>query len=634
MTTEKFNNEDKNALVLEGIYKGIIGKIEEVRAEITKESSFATTQQVSAYESMMEGIRQGVDSLLTEFKFLSQQNSAIFENQESAVLSAKDEVLACVNERIDGALSEMNAKLDAVLEAIKAIPAVDYDLIAEKVDAKLNPPVEEAEAVEEIPEDNFDYDTLAEKIATILPEVDYDTIAEKVSAIIPEVNYDEIYERVSAANPAPDYDAIADQLAQAVPLIDYDLIAEKVSERIGAHSEEPTDAALALISDDSEEEAPVVETEPVEETVEEVVEEVPAPVAAEIDYDVLAQKVVSAMPENDYDKIAAIVAAGIIAQMPAKIDTDELKKEITDGVVEAMASDYDVTVDEESVTRLALAVTDQLDYNVIAERLAQLLQANDEDLEEIATEAEQAVVLEEEPVAEEPVVEETVEEVVEEPAEEAVEEPVEEPVAEEAETVEEPIAAAETEDEIAASVAVAEEAPVGVVETVDDPSLMLRLKRSFLAKIIQSDEDVKVYYGEIKNELLSYAKVRSQISWANDRFTKGRETLAKITVRGKTLCLYLALNPDAYPISVYHQKVASEKMYEKTPMMVKVKSGVALKRAIRLIESMMEREEGQKLEAFEPVDYAAMYEYEDDQKLLDEGLIKTTLIEKIDLNFD
>ena len=254
-------------------------------------------------------------------------------------------------------------------------------------------------------------------------------------------------------------------------------------------------------------------------------------------------------------------------------------------------------------------------------------------MEEIATEAEQAVVLEEEPVAEEPVVE-PVEEVVEEPAEEAVEEPVEEPVAEEAETVEEPIAAAETEDEIAASVAVAEEAPVGVVETVDDPSLMLRLKRSFLAKIIQSDEDVKVYYGEIKNELLSYAKVRSQISWANDRFTKGRETLAKITVRGKTLCLYLALNPDAYPISVYHQKVASEKMYEKTPMMVKVKSGVALKRAIRLIESMMEREEGQKLEAFEPVDYAAMYEYEDDQKLLDEGLIKTTLIEKIDLNFD
>ena len=121
---------------------------------------------------------------------------------------------------------------------------------------------------------------------------------------------------------------------------------------------------------------------------------------------------------------------------------------------------------------------------------------------------------------------------------------------------------------------------VGATETAGDPSLMTRYKRSFLAKIIQSDDDVKYFYSELKNSILAYSKVSSQVSWSNDRFTKSRETIAKIGIRGKTLCVFLSLNPDEFASSVYHQTfVGDTKMYEKTPMMVKVKSQTALKRA-------------------------------------------------------
>lgn len=107
---------------------------------------------------------------------------------------------------------------------------------------------------------------------------------------------------------------------------------------------------------------------------------------------------------------------------------------------------------------------------------------------------------------------------------------------------------------MAASAAPAEEEEeddtrLGVQETLNDPSLMIRYKRSFIAKITQSDEEVKMYYSDLKNAFLSYTKVRSQVSWSNDRFTRGRETLAKIGIRGKTLCVYLALNPDEFPIT-------------------------------------------------------------------------------------
>ena len=73
-------------------------------------------------------------------------------------------------------------------------------------------------------------------------------------------------------------------------------------------------------------------------------------------------------------------------------------------------------------------------------------------------------------------------------------------------------------------------------------------------------------------------------------------------------------------------------MYEKTPMMVKIKSNVALKRAIRLVALLMEKN-GAVGEEKPPIDYAAQYAYRSEEELLAEGLIKTAIVEKSDLDF-
>ena len=223
-----------------------------------------------------------------------------------------------------------------------------------------------------------------------------------------------------------------------------------------------------------------------------------------------------------------------------------------------------------------------------------------------------------------------------EPAEEA---PVEEPVVEEAPVVEpvvEEPAPVKTEMAVGQDVIVLpddfDESNLVDAET----GLVIRLKKSFTAKLKQSDEDVKVYYSLIKNELTSYKKINSNVSWHGDRFNFGRDTVAKMNICGKTLCLYLALDPEdpEFKTTVYHQKnVGGQKAYESTPFMVKVKSDAALKKAIRLVNILAEKVAADKKNGFEAVDYVAEFAYESTKRLFEEGFIKATKEKKVDFNF-
>ena len=73
-------------------------------------------------------------------------------------------------------------------------------------------------------------------------------------------------------------------------------------------------------------------------------------------------------------------------------------------------------------------------------------------------------------------------------------------------------------------------------------------------------------------------------------------------------------------------------MYEKTPIMIKIKSVVALKRAMRLVELLMERNQAIKEEK-PHVDYTLQFAYRNEQQLIAEGLVKTAIVEKSDLDF-
>ena len=218
-----------------------------------------------------------------------------------------------------------------------------------------------------------------------------------------------------------------------------------------------------------------------------------------------------------------------------------------------------------------------------------------------------------EEVIEEPVAEEIVEEVVEEPV---VEEPVEEVVEEPA--IEEPVA-----EEPAP--APAEEAEPVLIPTYFDNEgnkIDIKFSRSFTANLIQSEDTVKDYYSELKNHILSYKGVKSRISWKFDSYNRGRDQLFKVKLRGKTICLYCALDPNEFDEAKYHHEPIDAKIFEDVPMLVKIKSGLGLRKAKELVDITMAKFGIEKDEKAKTVDYVAKYPYEPNEPLIARKLIK------------
>ena len=546
--------EERKSVVIEGMYRGMTGKIEEVRRSVSKELQFSSAQQVSAYEALSNSFKESVQSLFAELKYLSQQNSAIYDygrkerESESAALQkafaaraqeladgffvktqslaesffAKTEALAQdLNAKADALAEEFDAKVKALAEVVSAKSeeaarasreqlekaARDLDeawnerFEALRAELQTAAPAEERGEETALAEASVDEAAPVAAAAPAGPDdlyaedtFDYDVLAEKIASVLPEVDYDALVDRVTAAIPPVDENALADRVAEAVPPVDYDLFAERV-------------ASL-------------------------------------------------------------------------------------------LEHEFDVTVDEAGIARIAEAVAEQFDYDRLAEAVAEKIGSR---VQPVAIAAAATAVA-------------------------AAAEAPAEPEAAQSAPVHRELAAA------AAPQPAAVPAPV-IVPLAGDADVFTRLKRSFRAKIIESDDEVKGYYFDLKNAFLAYGKVNSQISWTNDRYSYQGETVAKVGVRGRTLCLYLALNPDEYPSSVYHQKFAGDtKMYEKTPMMVKIKSKVALKRALRLVEMLMETL-GAVKEDRPPEDFSREFAYRSEEQLLAEGLIKTALVEKTDLDF-
>ena len=161
------------------------------------------------------------------------------------------------------------------------------------------------------------------------------------------------------------------------------------------------------------------------------------------------------------------------------------------------------------------------------------------------------------------------------------------------------------------------------VVRVDNGKVLVKVRynRSYTAKLIQSEDKLKSYYSEIKNELLRY-KVKTRTSWKYETFKSGRKLLARLAVRGKTLSLYLALDPAAYADTKYKiDDVSSIAKNADVPLLYKIKNDRRSKYAKDLIAAVMSANglEGKD----NPVDdYAAQYPYEEIEPLIERGLVK------------
>ena len=201
--------------------------------------------------------------------------------------------------------------------------------------------------------------------------------------------------------------------------------------------------------------------------------------------------------------------------------------------------------------------------------------------------------------------------------------PVEEETAPAAATAKEPAITTAEEPEAA------EETERGHI-TIGGRVVEVAYRKSFMAKLLLSEEDTKDYYARIHNHILSYTG-KNRISWFYDSYNSGRTQLVKLSIRGKTLCAYFALDFAEYENTKYHVQEAATKRYEKVPVMLRVRSERGVKYAKELVDAVMAKYGVTQNEKKTGTATAADYPADTLQNLISRQLVKVLATDGDDL---
>lgn len=541
---------------------------------------------------------------------------------------------------------------EKVIESLPPVERVDYTRIAEAnalTDETLEKIAETVAAKIQIPEaEKLDYDKLAETLAAKLPvpeEIDYDKLADTVLAKLPapeEIDYEKLADAVVAKMPVPeaiDYDKLADTVIARLPeteSLDYERIAEIAN---NANETVDYDRISEIVNTAND----PVDYEKITEIANNAAANVVVPESEAPDYDAMADAVLAKLPESeeidyerlayaaaskveipeteaiDYEKIANDVAAKIDIPAPEQLDYERLASSVAERIPAPEPATYEVLVDDEGVKSIADTVAAAVVANIPEAKAPEV------DTEALAGEISEKMGTP------------SYETILDDSGAQMIADAVAEKLTAANYTIATLPLIAEETPVVADEVAVTE--PEMVEEVAEEPKedLVMRVDRSFTAKLKQSDDEVKDRYGMIKNALLSYKKFKSTVSWNADRFNCGRATIAKMNIRGKTLCVYFALDPKdpAFKQTIYNQKDMSEqKAYAQTPFMMKIKSDLAAKRAVRLVETLAEQKGVAKKKDFEEVDYKKTYRYAGDRQLELTGLLRKSMGKRAVFDFD
>lgn len=541
---------------------------------------------------------------------------------------------------------------EKVIESLPPVERVDYTRIAEAnalTDETLEKIAEAVAAKIQIPEaEKLDYDKLAETLAAKLPvpeEIDYDKLADTVLAKLPapeEIDYEKLADAVVAKMPVPeaiDYDKLADTVIARLPeteSLDYERIAEIAN---NANETVDYDRISEIVNTAND----PVDYEKITEIANNAAANVVVPESEEPDYDAMADAVLAKLPESeeidyerlayaaaskveipeteaiDYEKIANDVAAKIDIPAPEQLDYERLASSVAERIPAPEPATYEVLVDDEGVKSIADTVAAAVVANIPEAKAPEV------DTEALAGEISEKMGTP------------SYETILDDSGAQMIADAVAEKLTAANYTIATLPLIAEETPVVADEVAVTEPEPVEEVAEEPKEDLVMRIDRSFTAKLKQSDDEVKDRYGMIKNALLSYKKFKSTVSWNADRFNCGRATIAKMNIRGKTLCVYFALDPKdpAFKQTIYNQKDMSEqKAYAQTPFMMKIKSDLAAKRAVRLVETLAEQNGVAKKKDFEEVDYKKTYRYAGDRQLELTGLLRKSMGKRAVFDFD
>ncbi len=140
------------------------------------------------------------------------------------------------------------------------------------------------------------------------------------------------------------------------------------------------------------------------------------------------------------------------------------------------------------------------------------------------------------------------------------------------------------------------------VDTAND-LVRIKPKMSFDMRLRVADDDIKKFYSDIRNKLLEYG-VHDRISRHRENFNQGRINIARMVINGKTLKVYLAVDPETIDKRYFHQTdVGHRKGLVDLPTMINVRSKVSARKVMELIDLVMESLVISKKE-YTPVNFA------------------------------
>lgn len=149
-----------------------------------------------------------------------------------------------------------------------------------------------------------------------------------------------------------------------------------------------------------------------------------------------------------------------------------------------------------------------------------------------------------------------------------------------------------------------------------------RYDRSFVARIIQADDDLKDRYSVLKNHILSHVNVYNKLSWKREAFyDEKRNCVATFAIRGKTLCLFLAENPAYFRGTKYKvESIAAKHPGAKLPTLYRVRTVLDVKLAKEMVNIVFGKKGIADNPDYKPTDYRPAYN--STENLIKKGYIR------------
>ena len=147
-----------------------------------------------------------------------------------------------------------------------------------------------------------------------------------------------------------------------------------------------------------------------------------------------------------------------------------------------------------------------------------------------------------------------------------------------------------------------------IIEDENDLIVDSSKEDGFIERIYTASSELKYYYSEVKNELLSYEGITHTIDRKYEVFYHGTRQIAKLSICNNILRLYVNLDPSKYDVKSYnHSDMSDFSCHARTPLRINVNTTESLRHARVFVRILRKKENLKAVSSFVKIDYEKFY---------------------------